>query len=204
MRVLKILIAEDVRMVRGALAALIELETDLTVVAQAERGDMILPLAMRHRPDVAIIDIDLPAIDGLTAAQLLHEALPTCKTLILTGLSRPGTVRRALSASVSGFLLKDSPSARLAEAVREVSSGRRVVDPQLALTAWDAGDNPLSPRELEVLRFAANGAEAPEIAAGLGLSVGTVRNYLTAIVMKLNARNRVDAVRIATEAGWLP
>ncbi|MFI9555580.1 DNA-binding response regulator [Nonomuraea endophytica] len=204
MRVLKILIAEDVRMVRGALAALIELEADLTVVAQAERGDMILPLAMRHRPDVAIIDIDLPAIDGLTAAQLLHEELPSCKTLILTGLSRPGTVRRALAASVSGFLLKDSPSARLAEAVREVSSGRRVVDPQVALTAWDAGDNPLSPRELEVLRFAADGAEAPEIAAGLGLSVGTVRNYLTAIVMKLNARNRVDAVKIATEAGWLP
>lgn len=191
-------------MVRGALAALIEMEPDLTVVAKVDRGDAILPAARESRPDVAIIDIDLPVVDGLTAAQLLVEELPSCKTLILTGLDRPGTVRRALSAAVSGFLLKDTSSDRLAQAIREVASGRRVVDPRVALTAWEVGDNPLSPRETQVLRLAADGAEPNEIAAQLRLSVGTVRNYLTQIVIKMNARNRVDAVRIARDAGWLP
>jgi len=191
-------------MVRGALAALIEMELDLTVVAKVDRGDAILSAARESHPDVAIIDIDLPVVDGLTAAQLLAEELPSCKTLILTGLDRPGTVRRALSAGVSGFLLKDTSSDRLAQAIREVASGRRVVDPQAALTAWEMGDNPLSPRETQVLGLAADGAEPNEIAAQLGLSVGTVRNYLTQIVIKMNARNRVDAVRIARDAGWLP
>jgi two-component system response regulator DesR len=191
-------------MVRGALAALIELEPDLTVVAQVERGDLIMPTARECLPDVAIVDIDLPVIDGLTAAQMLRKELPTCRILILTGLGRPATVRRALSMSVAGILLKAAPSERLAEAIREVAAGRRVVDPHLALTAWDVGDNPLSPREIQVLRFAAEGANATEIAATLQLSVGTVRNYLTTIVAKLNARNRVDAARIAQEAGWLP
>ncbi|MET8155384.1 response regulator transcription factor [Sphaerisporangium sp. NPDC005289] len=204
MRTLKILLAEDVHMVRGALVALLELEPDLTVVAQLDRGDAIVSAAMEHRPDVAIIDIDLPAVDGLTAAELLRQQLPSCRTLILTSLGRPGTVRRALAAQVSGFLLKDAPADQLAEAVRNVAAGKRVIDPQLALSAWDVGDNPLSERELQVLRMAAKGAEAPEIAAGLHLSAGTVRNYLTTIVMKLNARNRVDAIRIATEAGWVP
>ncbi|MET8145011.1 response regulator transcription factor [Sphaerisporangium sp. NPDC005288] len=204
MRTLKILLAEDVHMVRGALVALLELEPDLTVVAQLDRGDAIVSAAMEHRPDVAIIDIDLPVVDGLTAAELLRQQLPSCRTLILTSLGRPGTVRRALAAQVSGFLLKDAPADQLAEAVRNVAAGKRVIDPQLALSAWDVGDNPLSERELQVLRMAAKGAEAPEIAAGLHLSAGTVRNYLTTIVMKLNARNRVDAIRIATEAGWVP
>ncbi|MFC7386068.1 response regulator transcription factor [Sphaerisporangium rhizosphaerae] len=204
MRTLKILLAEDVHMVRGALVALLELEPDLTVVAQLDRGDAIVSAAMEHRPDVAIIDIDLPAVDGLTAAELLRQQLPSCRTLILTSLGRPGTVRRALAAQVSGFLLKDAPADQLAEAVRNVAAGKRVIDPQLALSAWDVGDNPLSERELQVLRMAAKGAEAPEIAASLHLSSGTVRNYLTTIVMKLNARNRVDAIRIATEAGWVP
>ena len=191
-------------MVRGALAALIEMESDLTVVATVEGGDAILPAARESCPDVAIIDIDLPVVDGITAAQMLREQFPDCKVLILTSLSRPGTVRRALSAAVSGFLLKDTPSDRLAQAIREVASGRRVVDPEVALTAWDVGDNPLSPRERQVLRLAADGSEASQIAAQLHLSVGTVRNYLTQIVTKMNARNRVDAVRVAREAGWLP
>ncbi|GAA5061812.1 two-component system response regulator DesR [Thermocatellispora tengchongensis] len=203
MLTLKILLAEDVHMVRGALVALLELEPDLTVVAQAERGDEIVPAALEHRPDVAIIDIDLPGLDGLTAAELLHKELPSCRTLILTSLGRPGTVRRALAAHVSGFLLKDAPPDHLAEAVRDVAAGKRYIDPQLAFSAWDVGDNPLTERELQVLRMAAQGAEAPEIAANLHLSVGTVRNYLTSIVMKLNARNRIDAIRIATEAGWV-
>lgn len=200
---LKILLAEDVHMVRGALAALLELESDMSVVAEVDSGDKIVSTALHCRPDIAIIDVDLPVLDGLSAAEELHEKLPSCRTLILTGLGRPGTLRRALSVSVGGFLLKNSPSDRLAQAVREVAAGRRVVDPQLALTAWDVGNNPLSGREIQALRLAAGGAEPPEIAAAMHVSVGTVRNYLTRIVMKLNARNRVDAVRIATEAGWI-
>lgn len=200
----KILLAEDVHMVRGALVALLELEPDLEVVAAVDRGDTIVQAALEARPDVAVIDVDLPGIDGLTAAAELHEQLPSCRTLILTSLGRPGTLRRALSAHVSGFLLKDSPSDQLALAVRSVAAGRRVVDPQLALAAWDSPDNPLSPRELEVLRLAARGADAAEIAGCLYLSKGTVRNYLTAIVTKLGARNRIDAIRLAEEAGWIP
>jgi len=201
-RELKILLAEDVRMMRGALAALLEMEPDMTVVAQVGSGDLIVPQAMEHRPDVAVIDIDLPKLDGLAAAEILRDRLPSCRVLILTGLGRPGTLRRALSASVSGFMLKDAPLEELVTAIRGVAEGRRVIDPQLALSAWDAAENPLSGREMEVLKLAATGAEAPEIASALHLSVGTVRNYLTRIVIKLNARNRVDAIRIATEAGW--
>lgn len=200
---LKLLLAEDVHMVRGALAALLDIEPDLTVVAQVDSGDQIVPKALETHPDVAIIDIDLPVLDGISAAQELQARLPTCRTLILTGMGRPGTLRRALSVSVSGFLLKDSPYERLAQAIREVASGRRIVDPQLALTAWDVGEIPLSGREIQVLKLAAEGAEAPEIAAAMHVSVGTVRNYLTKIVTKLNARNRVDAIRIASSAGWI-
>ncbi|WP_406151769.1 DNA-binding response regulator [Streptomyces sp. NBC_01012] len=200
----RILLAEDVHMIRGALVALLQLEPDLHVVAAVDRGDTIVETALMSKPDVAVIDIDLPGIDGLTAAAELHEQLPSCRTLILTSLGRPGTLRRALTAHVSGFLLKDSPPDQLALAVRSVATGRRVVDPQLALTAWDSPENPLSPRELEVLRLAARGADAAEIAGCLYLSKGTVRNYLTAIVGKLSARNRIDAIRIAEEAGWLP
>ncbi len=191
-------------MIQGALVALLQLEPDLHVVSTVDRGDTIVAAALESKPDVAVIDIDLPGIDGLTAAAELHERLPSCRTLILTSLGRPGTLRRALSAQVSGFLLKDSPPSQLALAVRSVATGRRVVDPQLALSAWDSPENPLSPRELEVLRLAARGADAAEIAGCLYLSKGTVRNYLTAIVGKLGARNRIDAIRIAEEAGWLP
>jgi two-component system, NarL family, response regulator DesR len=191
-------------MIRGALVALLQLEPDLHVVTTVDRGDTIVTAALAAKPDVAIIDVDLPGIDGVTAAAELHKQLPSCRTLILTSLGRPGTLRRALSARVSGFLLKDSPPDQLALAVRSVAAGRRVVDPQLALTAWDSPENPLSPRELEVLRLAARGADAAEIAGCLYLSKGTVRNYLTAIVGKLGARNRIDAIRIAEDAGWLP
>jgi len=191
-------------MVRGALVALIQLEPDLTVVADVERGNDILPAALEHQPDVAIIDIDLPGLDGLSAAAQLHEKLPSCRTLILTNLGRPGTLRRALAAHVSGYMLKDAPPEQLATAIRNVAVGRRVIDPHLAVSAWDGGQNPLSAREMDVLRIAANGAEPDEIALTLHLSVGTVRNYLTNIVTKLNARNRVDAIREAYESGWLP
>lgn len=201
---LKILLAEDVHMVRGALVALLHLESDLQVVASVDRGDAIVPAALETQPDVAVIDIDLPGTDGLTATAELHEKLPTCRTLILTTLGRPGTLRRALTAQVGGFLLKDSQPEELAKAVRLVASGQRVMDPHLALSAWDVADNPLSPRELEVLRLAARGADTAEIAGCLYLSKGTVSNYLTAIVAKLGARNRIDAVRIAEGAGWIP
>jgi len=190
-------------MVRGALVALLVLEPDIDVVAEVAFGTGILPAAMEHRPDVAVIDIDLPGKDGLTAAAELHEQLPNCRTLILTSLGRPGTLRRALAAKVGGFLLKDAPPDKLASAIRDVSIGRRVVDSDLALAAWDTADCPLTGREIEVLRMAADGANAVDIASRLYLSAGTVRNYLTTAVTKLNARNRVDAIRIAKESGWL-
>lgn len=198
-----VLLAEDMHMVRGALVALLNLEVDIKVIAEVESGDEIVPMSVRTRPDVAVIDIDLPGIDGLTAAAELHEQMPSCRTLILTSLGRPGNLRRALDAHVSGFILKDAPPAKLAQAIRSVRAGERVIDSHLALAAWDTGENPLTRREVEVLRLTANGAEAVEIAARLFLSVGTVRNYLTTILAKLNARNKVDAIRIARDAGWL-
>jgi two-component system response regulator DesR len=201
--VIRILLAEDQHVVRGALVALLELEADLTVVAQTGRGDEVLPAALAHRPDVAVLDVDMPGLDGLAAAAQLYERLPECPTLILTGYGKPGHLRRALAAQVAGFLLKTAPPDQLVAAIRTVAAGQRVLDPELALTAWDLADNPLTPREIEVLRLTGGGAEAPEIAAQLFLTAGTVRNHLTAIVAKLSARNRTDAVRIAQEAGWL-
>jgi two-component system response regulator DesR len=189
--------------VRGALVALLRLESDIDVVAEVASGLEILPAARSSAAQVAIIDIDLPGKDGLTAATELHEQLPECRTLILTSLGRPGTLRRALDAKVSGFLLKDAPPDKLANAVRGVVAGRRMVDGDLALAAWDTVDCPLTVRELDVLRMAAEGYGTVEIAARLFLSAGTVRNYLTTVVTKLNARNRVDAIRIARESGWL-
>jgi two-component system response regulator DesR len=201
---LRILLAEDVAMVRGALVALIELEPDLKVVAAVENGADIVSTALTSHPDVAVIDVDLPGMDGLSAAAQLNTELPGCRTLILTNLGRSGMLSRALAARVSGFMLKDSPPEELAVAIRNIAAGRRVIDPQLALSAWDSGHNPLSARELEVLRLTAGGADPVEIASTLHLSVGTVRNYLTTIVTKLRARNRVDAVKTAYESGWLP
>jgi two-component system response regulator DesR len=190
-------------MVRGALVALLNLEKDIEVVAEVSSGDKILPMAAEYLPDVAIIDIDLPAKDGLTAACELYRQLPDVRTLILTSLGRPGTVRRALDAKVNGFLLKDAPADKLANAVRSVAIGRRVIDGDLALSAWETEDCPLTPREAEILRLAANGRTVADIAAELFLSQGTVRNYLATVVTKLNARNRVDAIRIAADSDWL-
>ncbi|OCC11760.1 LuxR C-terminal-related transcriptional regulator [Streptomyces sp. PTY087I2] len=200
---IRILLAEDMDLVRGALVALLGLEDDLEVVAEVERGDKILSAALEARPDVAIIDIGLPVLDGLSAAALLAEELPGCRVLILTSLTRPGVLRRALDVKVSGFLPKDASPQELAEAVRRIMAGHRAIDPQLALAAWDSAETPLTDREMEVLRLTAEGDEVPEIASRLHLSTGTVRNYLTSVVTKLNARNRVDAVRIAHESGWL-
>lgn len=190
-------------MVRGALVALLNLEDGLEVVCEVERGDEILDATLLHKPDVAIIDVDLPGIDGLTAAERLRKQLPECHTLILTGLGRPGALRRALAARVSGFLLKDAPPHELAAAVKNVAAGKRVIDSQLALSAWNSTESPLTTRETEVLRLAADGLEPVEIARLLQLSLGTVRNYLTTAVTKLNARNRVDAIEIARDADWL-
>jgi len=200
---IKVMLAEDMHMIRGAFAALLNLEPDIEVVAEIADGTEILPTAHKVRPDVAVVDIDLPGKDGLTAVGELHEELPEIQTLIVTGLSRPGNLRRALSAKVTGFLLKDAPPDQLADAIRDVAAGRRVVDSQLAMAAWDSAETPLTPRETEVLRLTAEGMQADDIASRLFLSVGTVRNYLTTIISKLGARNRVDAIRIARESGWL-
>ncbi len=200
---IRVLLAEDMHMVRGALVALLNLEQDIEVVAEVCSGDKILPAAAEYLPDVAIIDIDLPAKDGLAAASELYQQLPSVRTLILTSLGRPGTVRRALDAKVNGFLLKDAPADKLANAVRSVAIGRRVIDSELALSAWETEDCPLTPREVEILRLASNGRTVADIAAELFLSPGTVRNYLATVVTKLNARNRVDAIRIATDSDWL-
>jgi two-component system response regulator DesR len=199
----RILVAEDMRILRDTLVAVLNLEDDLEVVAEVASGDRILPAALENLPDVAVVDIDLPAIDGLTAAAELRERLPSCRILVLTGLGRPGHLRRAVAAHVSGFMLKDAPSNELVAAVRRVAAGGRVFDPQLTVTALETADNPLSRREAEILKRYAAGASPTEIAVELYLSHGTVRNYLASAVTKLGARNRVDAARIASQAGWL-
>ncbi|WP_153541879.1 response regulator transcription factor [Streptomyces sp. RB17] len=200
---IRILLAEDMRMLRDALEALLGLESDLDVVATVERGDLIVPAAVQHRVDVAVIDVNLPGQDGLSAVEELRRRLPSCRPLILTGMGHAGLLRRALALQVPGFLLKEAPPEELAEAIRRVADGQRVIDPQLALSAWDARGRPLTEREREVLSVAAEGADVPEIASRLHLSAGTVRNYLTSAVTKMSARNRVDAIRIARESGWI-
>jgi two-component system response regulator DesR len=201
--VIRVLLAEDMHMVRGALVALLDLESDIKVVSEVASGDQILSAARECDPDVAVIDIDLPGKDGLTAAMELAQDLPRCHTLILTSLGRPGTVRRALDAKITGFLLKDAPADKLADAVRSVANGVRVIDSDLALSAWDTATCPLTAREIEILRLTARGHDVTDIAAQLFLSPGTVRNYIATVVTKLNARNRVDAIRIAKDAEWL-
>jgi two-component system response regulator DesR len=201
--VIRVLVAEDVRILRETLVTVLGLEADIEVVAEVSAGDRIVAAAVEHNPDVAVLDIDLPGTDGLAAAAELHTRLPGCRVLILTGLGRPGHLRRAVAARVAGFVVKDAPSQELIDAVRRVAAGGRVIDPQLALAALEAPDNPLSPREAEVLKRHAAGADAAMIAAEMFLSYGTVRNYLASAVTKLGARNRVEAARVAAEAGWL-
>ncbi|WP_433442982.1 response regulator transcription factor [Nonomuraea sp. CA-141351] len=200
---IRVLLAEDMHLIRGALASLLRLEPDIEVVAEVPSGDAVVPAALEHRPDVAVLDVQMPGMDGIEAAAELGKRLPGCRVLVLTQLGRPEVLRRALAARVGGFMLKDAPPADLAAAVRRVNAGETVIDPALAAATITARENPLSPREVDVLRLAAGGDDLSEIAHALHLTKGTVRNYLGAIVTKLDARNRLDAVRIATEAGWL-
>jgi len=201
--VIRILIAEDQALVRGAIVALLGLEPDLEVVADVARGDEIVPMALEVRPDVALLDIEMPGLDGLSAAAQLRTALPSCRTIVVTTFGRPGYLRRAMEAGASGFLLKDAPAAQLAEAIRRVAAGGRVVDPALALDALAEGMNPLSPREREVLAASTETATIAGLAVRLSLSEGTVRNHLSAAIQKVGARNRAEAARIAEEKGWL-
>lgn len=198
----RVFLAEDMHMVRGALVALLNMDPDIEVVGETATGADILAQVRVLEPDVAVIDIDLPEVDGLTVAAQIRDEDLKVRTLMLTSLGSPGTLRRALAAKVDGFLLKDAPPSQLAKAIRDVAAGQRVIDGQLALAAWDRGECPLTSRELDVLRMAAGGADPGEIAKALFLSAGTVRNYLTTIIAKLNARNRVDAIRICVDAGW--
>jgi two-component system, NarL family, response regulator DesR len=200
---IRVLIAEDMHMIRGALVALLQLEPDIEVVAELERGDTIVESALRTNPDVAVVDIDLPGLDGLSAAAQLHEQLPSCRILVLTGLSQPGNLLRALKVHVRGFLLKDAPASQLANAVRSVAAGRRVLDPELVAAAVETGTSPLSDREADVLRSAESGLSTEDIGRELNLTGATVRNYLSNAIGKLGARNRLDAIRIAKDAGWL-
>lgn len=190
-------------MLRHALVSLLNLEPDIQVLVEVEAGDEVLPAARTHRPQVAVIDINMPRLNGLDAAAQLRVHLPEVRVLILTSLGKPGILRKVLTAQVSGFILKDGPPEQLAQAIRDVFQGKRVIDPQLALMAWDSGENPLSNREAEVLRLTGQGENPEEIAKKLFLSPGTIRNYLTTSVTKLNARNKIDALRIAEEMGWL-
>jgi two-component system response regulator DesR len=199
---IRVLIAEDQAMVRGALASLLSLEEDIEVVAEVERGDLVLDAARAAEPDVALLDIEMPGLDGIDAAAQLSAELPGTRTLILTTFGRPGYLRRALDNGASGFLLKDAPAEQLGGAIREIHAGRRVIDPGLAAAAIAEGVSPLTEREHDVLAAARTHRTAAEIAAGLHLSEGTVRNYLSAAIQKLGAHNRADAVRIAEEKGW--
>ncbi|MGD3107814.1 MULTISPECIES: response regulator transcription factor [unclassified Streptomyces] len=200
---IRLLLAEDQSMVREALAALLSLEDDLEVVAQAARGDDVLAAARAHEVDVALLDIEMPGMSGLDAAAVLRDELPGVKVVILTTFGRPGYLRRAMEAGAQAFLVKDAPAARLADAVRRVLAGERVIDPALAAAALADGASPLTEREREVLQAAAGGATNAEIAAALHLSQGTVRNYLSLAIQKTGARNRAEAVRTARDKGWL-
>jgi two-component system, NarL family, response regulator DesR len=201
--VIRVLIAEDMHMIRGALVALLSLEDDMEVVAELDRGDQIVQAALRTRPDVAVVDIDLPGLDGLTAAEQLYEQLPSCRTLVLTGLSQPGNLLRALKVHVRGFIVKDAPAETLADGIRRVATGERVIDPELVAAALETGASPLTGREADVLRAAESGITTEQIADSLSLSPATVRNYLSNAISKVGGRNRIDAIRIARDAGWL-
>jgi two-component system response regulator DesR len=200
---IRVLLAEDMHMIRGALAALMNMEADMEVVVEVARGDAVVPAALAHRPTVAVLDLEMPGADGLSAARDLSVVLPECRIMILTGLGRPEALRSALAARIGGFILKDAPPDQLAAAIRRVAAGEHVIDPGLAAAALTAAKNPLTSRETDVLRLAAAGARLDQIARELHLSQGTVRNYLGAAVVKLDARNRLDAVRIAREQGWV-
>lgn len=199
---ISVVIAEDQSMVLGALAALLEIEHDIRVLGQALNGKDALQLTLQHKPDLLLTDIEMPGMSGLEVAAELQRQGASSRVIILTTFARSGYLRRALDAGASGYLLKDSPAAALADAIRRVHSGRHVIDPELATEAWTEPD-PLSDRERQVLRQAAEGATSAEIALSLHLSEGTVRNYLSEAMSKLGASNRVEAARIARMKGWL-
>jgi two-component system, NarL family, response regulator DesR len=201
--VIGVLLAEDQAMVRGALASLLGLEPDIEVVAQVGRGDEVLEAARRTPPDVALLDIGMPGLDGLEVAELLREQLPEIRVLILTTFNRPGYLKRAMEAGAAGFLLKDAPADDLARAIRAAAAGERVVDPGLAAAALSQGENPLTAREREVLEHARRHGTVAELAATLHLSPGTTRNHLSTIMQKLDAHSRIEAIRVAEERGWL-
>ena len=200
---IRILLAEDQAMVRGALTALLNLEEDLEVVVEVSQGDQVVQTAKKTKPDIALLDIEMPGIDGLSAAEALHMNLPSCRIVILTTFGRSGYLRRAMESGALGFLLKDAPADQLAIAIRRVMAGERVVDPELALSALSDGDNPLTGRERDVLKAWLDGASIADIAAQLYLSEGTVRNHISTAIQKLNVHNRVEAAHLAREKGWL-
>lgn len=200
---IRVLLAEDQSMVREALAALLGLEPDIEVVVQVGRGDEVVAAALAHEVDVALLDIEMPGMTGIEAAAELARAMPGVKVVVLTTFGRPGYLRRAMESGARAFLVKDAPAAQLADAVRRVLAGERVIDPTLAAAALAEGANPLTDREREVLAAASGGATNAELAAALHLSQGTVRNYLSTAIQKLAVRNRAEAVRSAREKGWL-
>lgn len=200
---IRVLLAEDQAMVRGALAALLRLEGDIEVVTEVARGDEVVSAALTYQPDIALLDIEMPGGNGLTAAERLRQQLPTCRVVILTTFGRGGYLRRAMDSGAVGFLVKDAPAAELARSLRRVVAGERVVDPELALAALSTGANPLTAREREVLAASVDGTSITEIATQLALSEGTVRNHLSSAIQKLGAHNRVGAARLAEQHGWL-
>ncbi|MFE0918025.1 response regulator [Streptomyces nigra] len=200
---IRVLLAEDQGMMRGALALLLGMEPDIEVVAQVAAGDAIVDAAQTHRPDVALLDIELPGLSGLDAAAELREQVPDCRVLILTTFARPGYLRRAMEAGAAGFLVKDGPVEELAVAVRQVLTGETVIDPALAAAALSAGPNPLTARERDVLNASSDGATVADVSARLHLSESTVRNYLSSAIGKTGTRNRAEALREARQQGWL-
>jgi two-component system response regulator DesR len=200
---IRLLLADDQALVRGALATLLDLEPDMSVVAEVGRGDEVVAAAREAKPDVALLDVEMPGVDGIEATRELRAALPDVKVVIVTTFGRPGFLRRALVAGANGFVVKDTPARQLADAVRRVHSGLRVVDPNLAADSLAVGESPLTARETEVLRAARDGGSVSDIAGAVFLSEGTVRNHLSAAIGKTGARNRADAVRIAQDNGWL-
>ena len=200
---IRLLLADDQELIRSALAALLALEDDFEVVAAVGRGDEVVAAARAHHPDIALLDIDMPGIDGIAVAGVLAQEIPQCRSLILTTFGRPGYLRRAMESGACGFVVKDAPPERLADAIRRVADGERVVDPVLAAETLASGASPLSARERDVLVAARPGSTVAEIAGKLFLSEGTVRNYLSAAISKAGARNRAEAVRTADERGWL-
>jgi two-component system, NarL family, response regulator DesR len=199
----RLLVADDQALVRGALSALLGLEPDIEVVSEVGRGDEVLAAATASGADVAMLDIEMPGIDGIAAAAQLRASLPTCRVLIVTTFGRPGYLKRAIQAGASGFVVKDTPATQLADAIRRVHRGERVLDPALAAESLAQGDSPLTERETDALALARTGGSVADIARILHLSEGTVRNHLSAAIGKTGGRNRADAARIAESHGWL-